>query len=593
MFLTYLMLGVALCLSTVAAFYSIVGLTAIFAASVIPVVIMGTILEVAKLVITVWLHEYWPRVKWAMRLYLVPSVAILMFITSMGIFGFLSKAHIEQVGQGQENAAQLQRINVELKRQAEIVERAEARAKTLETTGTGADANVNSQIRTEQERIDAALARVQPAIDEQNKIIDSQTKIYQDQIAKIDQQSAQLQTFIDAKEIDKAQALVGTAVDGNWGPGTAAAVRNWQAARARERAAAVEKLEQANNNPTIRAAREEIARVRRTVEAQVTESNRLIDRLRNQLGKGDTASVETLVNEQQDKIKAANTEIETLTKRKYEIEAEYRKLEVEVGPIKYIAELIYDTADQTVLEKAVRWVIILIVAVFDPLAVMMLLAATESMTWVRRRLSKPPEPDPTDQPDTSDVEPAVPVPVAESLLSKYVPYPRTPRNRVRRRRKKLLDSDTESDQKKTDIKIEEDDANDSPMVKEAKRQWKADNPDKTLKEQRHLLAQGQIDHLPWEDYLPPAETIPFGQMLPDNPIKGYQFMHTGYIPSRLFKYNGNKWIEVDKSSTDSYAYNEAYIDYLMDKIVAGEYDPELLTVAEQEQIELKLTPKGQ
>jgi hypothetical protein len=190
MLLTYLMLAVALCLSAVAAFYSIVGLTAIFAASVIPVVIMGSILEVAKLVITVWLHEYWSRVKWAMRLYLVPSVAILMFITSMGIFGFLSKAHIEQVGQGQENAAQLQRIEVELKRQTEIVEKAEARAKTLETTGTGADANVNSQIKTEQDRIDAALARVQPAIDEQNKIIDAQTRIYQDQIAKIDQQSA-------------------------------------------------------------------------------------------------------------------------------------------------------------------------------------------------------------------------------------------------------------------------------------------------------------------------------------------------------------------------------------------------------------------
>jgi hypothetical protein len=282
MFLTYLMLAVALCLSAVAAFYSIVGLTAIFAASVIPVVIMGSILEVAKLVITVWLHEYWTQVKWVMRMYLIPAIVVLMFITSMGIFGFLSQAHIEQVGVGQENAAQLQRIDAELGRQTDMVEKAEARARTLETSGTGADANVNSQIKTEQDRIDAALARVQPAIDEQNKIIDAQTRIYQDQINKIDQQSAQLQKFIDAKEIDKAQALVGTAVDGNWGPGTAAAVRNWQAARSRERAAAVEKLEQANNNPVIRAAREEIARVRRTVEAQVTESNRLIDRLRNQ-----------------------------------------------------------------------------------------------------------------------------------------------------------------------------------------------------------------------------------------------------------------------------------------------------------------------
>ena len=584
MLLTYLMLAVALCLSAVAAFYSIVGLTAIFAASVIPVVIMGSILEVAKLVITVWLHEYWSRVKWAMRLYLVPSVAILMFITSMGIFGFLSKAHIEQVGQGQENAAQLQRIEVELKRQAEIVEKAEARAKTLETTGTGADANVNSQIKTEQDRIDAALARVQPAIDEQNKIIDAQTRIYQDQIVKIDQQSEQLQKFIDAKEIDKAQALVGTAVDGNWGPGTAAAVRNWQAARARERTDAVAKLEQANNNPTIRAAREEIARVRRTVETQVAESNRLIDRLRNQLGKGDTASVETLVNEQQDRVKAATTEIEKLTRTKYELQAEFRKLEVEVGPIKYIAELIYDTTDQTILEKAVRWVIILIVAVFDPLAVMMLLAATESRSWVRG-IIPPPPPQPS------------PLPTPEDLPRvRYEPVPKRPRNRVRRRRQARLEALKNLNQKKTEPVLEEEVGEypeETAAIKEAKRQWKADNPDKTLKEQRHLLVQGAIDHLPWETYLPETEHIPFGQMLPDNPVKGYQFLHTGYIPSKLFKYNGSKWIEVDKSLTDSYAYNTAYIEYLMDKIVSGEYDPELLSSAEQQQIELKLTPKGQ
>jgi hypothetical protein len=586
MFLTYLMLIVALCLSAVAAFYSIVGLTAIFAASVIPVVIMGSILEVAKLTITVWLHEYWSRVKWAMRAYLVPSVVILMFITSMGIFGFLSKAHIEQVGVGQENAAQLQRIEVELGRQADIVAKAEARAKTLETTGTGADANVNSQIRTEQERIDAALARVQPAIDEQNRIIDAQTKIYQDQINKIDQQSQQLQGFIDAKAIDKAQALVGTAVDSNWGPGTAAAVRNWQAARARERATAVEKLEQANDNPTIRAAREEISRVRRTVESQVTESNRLIDRLRNQLGKGDTASVETLVNEQQDRIKTATTEIDTLTKKKYELQAEFRKLEVEVGPIKYIAELIYgESTDANLLEKAVRWVIILIVIVFDPLAVMMLLAATESRSWVRKILPPPPP---------APVVP--PPPTQEPLRARYEPVPKKPRNRVRRRRKAQLEALQNLDQKKTEPVLEED-FDDYPeetaAIKEAKRHWKADNPDKTLKEQRHLLAQGTIDHLPWETYLPATESVPFGQILPDNPVKGYQFLHTGYIPSKLFKYNGTKWIEVDKSLSDSYAYNTAYIEYLMDKISSGEYDPDLLSSAEQQQIETKLTPKGQ
>jgi hypothetical protein len=577
MFLTYLMLAVALCLSAVAAFYSIVGLTAIFAASVISVVIMGSILEVAKLVITVWLHEYWQQVKITMKLYLVPAVAILMFITSMGIFGFLSKAHIEQVGVGQENAAQLQRIDAELKRQTDVVEKAEARARTLETSGTGADANVNSQISTEQSRIDAALARVQPAIDEQNKIIDSQTRIYQDQINKIDQQSAQLQKFIDDKEINKAQALVGTAVDGNWGPGTAAAVRTWQGARARERSEAVAKLEQANDNPVIRAAREEIARVRRTVETQVAESNRLIDRLRNQLGKGDTASVETLVNEQQDRIRAATTEIETLTRKKYDLQAEYRKLEVEVGPIKYIAELIYgESTDTNLLEKAVRWVIILIVAVFDPLAVMMLLAATESMAWIRQR--SPRNKNKLNYAASADTAPAV-------SWTKFYSPPMSPALNPQ--------PNTDTAEKKTDQSLDDDDdPNEPASVKNAKKNWKADHPGHTLKEQKRLLATGAIDKLPWEEYLVPLveadNDVRFGNQWPENAVKGTMFLNTNYYPSKLFKYNGFKWIEVDKNLSDNYVYNDAYINYLMDKISTGEYDVDMLSDAERIQIETRL-----
>jgi hypothetical protein len=589
MLLTYLMLIVALCLSTVAAFYSIIGLTAIFASAVIPVIIMGSILEVAKLVITVWLHEFWQQVKWTMKAYLLPAVVVLMFITSMGIFGFLSKAHIEQVGQGQENAAQLQRITSELARQQDIVDRATARAKTLETTGTGADANVNSQIDSEQKRIDATLARVQPAIDEQNKIVDAQTKIYQDQIAKIDELAAQLQRFIDAREIEKAQALVGTAVDGSWGAGTAGAVRNWQATRSKERGDAVAKLEQANNNPTIRAARDEIARIRKTVETQISESNQLIDRLRKQLGQGDTASVENLVNEQQDRIKSSNIEIENLTKQRFDIEAEYRKLAVEVGPIKYIAALIYgkDT-DSDSLEKAVSWLIIIIVSVFDPLAVMMLLAATQSMSWLRQRLPPPAEINPTT--DTIDSSPAPEHSPATSQQTDSIKHLSSPEVQQSQPVIEEVAPIQEPAQYDADDEI---DIDDSPAVKEAKRLWKADNPAATLKGQRNLLQQGLIDTLPWESYLPLVNIIPFGQVLPDNPIKGYQFLNTGFVPSRLFKYNGDKWIEVDKLVTDSYAYNSNYINYLMDKIAAGEYDTDLLTAVEQQQIELILTPKGQ
>lgn len=620
MFLTYLTFAVALSLSAVAAFYSIYGLAVIFAAATVPIVIMGSILEVAKLVVTVWLHEYWDRARFVMKAYLVPAVILLMFITSMGIFGFLSRAHIEQTSASTESVAQVERIDGELARQKAIIERAEARVKQLETGGTGADGNVNAQIAEEQRRIDTALARVQPAIDEQQRIIDGQTKLYTDQVAKIDEQLAQLQRFIDAKEVDKAQALVGTKADGNWGPGTAAAVRNWQAARAAERADALAKLEQANNNPTIRAARDEIARIRRGVETQIAESNKLINRLREQLGQTKPQELESALAEQQDRIKAANKEIDDLTAKKYELEAQYRKLEAEVGPIKYIAELIYGEAtDKNLLEKAVRWVIILIVIVFDPLAVMMLLAATESRSWIvqsRKRDSV----EPTVAPETKDTIPEQPqteekpaevetpaepaenpptpsyadgytqvgpnyfsmsinteLPPSESEVEKEKPvndglipverdYPPPEKN----------DDDHEIDQEKDEL------------VKTAKRLWKDSHPTSTLKEQRRLLATGQIDHLPWEDYLPAAASTSFGSAWPDSPNKGQMFMRTDSVPTRLYKYNGRKWIEVNKNLTDHYTFNDAYIEFLMDKIVKGEYDPELLTDSERSQIESRL-----
>lgn len=595
------MLAVALCLSVVAAFYSIVGLTAIFAAAVIPVVIMGSILEVAKLTITVWLHEFWAQAKWTMKTYLVSAVAILMVITSMGIFGFLSRAHIEQVGVAQENAAQLQRITTEIQRQNAVIQSAQERARTLETTGTGADANINNQIRVEQERIDAALARVQPAIQEQQQIIDAQTSLYRDSVAKIDQQTAQLQQFIDAKEVDKAQALVGTRADGAWGPGTAAAVRAWQAARAKERADAVAKVEQANVDPTIRAAREEIQRIRRTVEAQVAESNRLIDRLRNQLGKEGATGIETQVAEQQERIRTATAEIGDLTKRKYEIEIEYRKLEVEVGPIKYIAELIYGETDQSLLERAVRWVIILIVIVFDPLAVMMLLAAAESMTWLRRKkpVIQPPELEPTSKPD---VKPYAPVPTepnpTPSFLQGYhavVPAAVHLNHMEKWHAAEPAVPDAGLVPIERDYPPVDDDEHDienekDELIKVAKRAWKDDNPNNTLKEQRRLLSQKLIDHLPWEDYLPNINvaTVDFGTAWPRQPAKGQMWLRTDALPTRLYKYNGQKWIEVNKQLTDSYVFNDAYIEYLMDMIVRGEYDQDLLTQAERNQIESRL-----
>src|SRR6056300_1010311 len=125
----------ALCISAVAIYYSVAGLVAIFAAAALPIMIMGGVLEVGKLVTAVWLHKYWKQATWWLRTYLATAVVVLMFITSMGIFGFLSKAHIEQTSAGQESVAQVERLTLEIKRQNDIINRAEEQIKKLETSG--------------------------------------------------------------------------------------------------------------------------------------------------------------------------------------------------------------------------------------------------------------------------------------------------------------------------------------------------------------------------------------------------------------------------------------------------------------------------
>ena len=176
----YWTLLIALCISVVAAYYSIIGLTAIFAAAVIPIIIMGSVLEVAKVTTAVWLHRYWHVAPSLMKIYLTTATVVLMFITSMGIFGFLSKAHIEQTAAANEGVAQIERIEVEIARNEAIIVRAEQRITKAENSTGERNEDIQAQIDKEQKRIDTAYDRIQPAIDEQQSIIDGERKLTED-----------------------------------------------------------------------------------------------------------------------------------------------------------------------------------------------------------------------------------------------------------------------------------------------------------------------------------------------------------------------------------------------------------------------------
>ena len=388
MFLAILTLITALAISAVAIYYSVAGLVAIFAAAAIPIMIMGGVLEVSKLVTAVWLHKYWKQATWWLKSYLSIAVIVLMFITSMGIFGFLSKAHIEQTSASEESVARVETLQSEIDRQLGIVGRAENRVRALESSETGADANVQEQIDKEQERIESAYTRIQPAIKEQNTIIANVTALFQSELDKIDTELDTLQSYIDAGDIAKAQGMIGSKADGEYGPKTAQAFTDFQEVKKVERSEWIQKLQASANSPTVTSARTEITRLRDNADKQIAQSNVLINRLRDQLG--DTQNqddIQKAIDEQFERVRIASSEIETLSEQKITLESEYRKLEAEVGPIKYIAEFVYgEQADKNMLEEAVRWVIVIIIFVFDPLAVLLLIAAQYTFDFRRKEL---------------------------------------------------------------------------------------------------------------------------------------------------------------------------------------------------------------
>jgi hypothetical protein len=231
----------SLAIAAVAAWYSIIGLTAIFAAAVIPIIIMGIVLEIGKLVAAAWVYNHWRETSILLRTYLVSAIVVLMLITSMGIYGFLSKSHIDAgINTGE--------ISVKIER-------------------------VDNRIKSEQRQIDRA----------EKNILEMDTTLDKTEYG-----------FFDDSRLDE--------------------------------------------------------RKRQSVERE--QLNNIITKSENS--------------------------IDDLLDKKSEYELEVKNFEVEVGPIKYIAALIYGDEAKNYLDNTVRYVILLLIFVFDPLAVLLLISANMS-----------------------------------------------------------------------------------------------------------------------------------------------------------------------------------------------------------------------
>ena len=133
MVLALVTLITALGISAVAAFYSIVGLMAIFSASALSIAVMGIVLEIGKLITASWLYQNWKRVPFLLKSYLTIAVIVLMFITSMGIFGYLSKAHIDQGSGTSELYVKVERLDNRIASERKVIKRAETQLSALDS----------------------------------------------------------------------------------------------------------------------------------------------------------------------------------------------------------------------------------------------------------------------------------------------------------------------------------------------------------------------------------------------------------------------------------------------------------------------------
>jgi hypothetical protein len=540
-----LTLLVALSLSSVAAWYSIIGLTAIFAGAVIPVIIMGGILEVGKITTTVWLRKYWNRCGFMLKLYLVPAVIALALLTSMGIFGFLSKAHMEHGLNTGDSQAKLSLYDEKIKTQRDNIELARK-----------------------------ALTQMDNQVDQRLSRGDSENSA------------------------------------------------------------------------------ERAVQIRRQ---QTGERSKL-----------------------QKEIGDAQKEIAKLNEERAPIAAENRKIEAEVGPIKYIAALIYgDNADNNTLEAAVRWVIILLVIVFDPLAIALVLAANASKEWDKEEPVKEEsgyEPDdgpltdkqleqvketakedlptgelitkselfsdedikcykcgtplmdapgiglfcPNKQCDVIDntegVEWTFTKPVIEpekSILEQH-PYLNNGFSHFKNLQPMVYKPETENIIEETvEPILQEIDIGEITVDAETKiedihtMEVKQDLPFKELPggyvsfEGKHMQRNALFSQHPEflklsADAIKPVNSS-FGPKFPNDAIKGDVFTRVDVLPNKVFKYDGRNWIEINKETSNTYLYNTKYLEYLIEMIDKGEYDPELLSDNERAQIEdhIKISKRNQ
>ncbi len=360
----------ALAVSAVAAYFSIVGLMAIFSALPLSILSMGIVLEIAKLVTASWVYQYWERIAFLMKTYMITAVIVLSLITSIGIFGFLSKAHMDQAASAGDAGAEVTRIEQLVERERGKIISLEERIQRIDDGGV---LDITDSIRQQEEIRDTAWDRVQGDIDYAEEQIDKiRTSLDSDLVieqSKLDGLDSIVASYT-------TQGTTGNAFSRTDNVAKGLEVREGQKAERSEIDIKIKELRDYAEQQ-IAGYRNQITTYRADTQTTIDGANSEINRLRDNESSAQTGrdgQIDTL----QSQIDDVYLRISDYNEDLFEKRSVVRELDNEVGPVKYIAQLLYGSSGTAAVDSAVQIVIMLLIFVFDPLAIILIIAANLS-----------------------------------------------------------------------------------------------------------------------------------------------------------------------------------------------------------------------
>jgi len=555
-----LIMLVAITISAIAAWYSVAGLTAIFSAAVVPVIIMGGALEAGKLVATVWLHNNWHRAGWAFKTYLIPAIVFLMLLTSMGIFGFLSKAHSDQslvtgdatskvaiydekIATERENIVQAKKALEQMNAQVDQMlgrtdsERGTERAVVIRKQQAKERAALQSEITRSQKTIQQLQAERAPFAAEARKV--------EAEVGPIKYIAALIYgDNPDQNVLERAVRWVIILIVIVFDPLalTLILAANKQFEWARAGTGGWVHDEEEKTAPVVAAAGEQTAEPPPQSDP-VPDDQAAMNINPNPSG----VEIRPFTDEE---IAVLDTYANTLPMHNtIESEQEF------FARAQYAAQAADVLDEQQRADKANA----VIAEIPRPEPDLDIPVLENEEMWAQRVIDEQPKEEAKYEADDGQLTDEQ-IAQVQSSVEEHPPVE--------------VETPPPADEFNTPIRRGADYA--------VRYKGKVYNLDAFNKLYPSMAIQAD------NETLDNASQCGFGERFPDSPMKGDMFIRTDYLPDRLFKWNGVKWIEVDKNTTDSYTYNQAYIQHLIQKLEAGEYEIEDLSDAEQAQVEQQI-----